>query len=336
MRKVKKYKAAAAGGVVSLLVLSVLLGLCWGSYEISLREVFTVLLGGGTRMQNTAVLGIRLPRLLTGIFVAAGLAVSGGILQTMTKNDLADPGIIGINAGGAAAAVLFIGFQTDSYFSELGAFSIYMLPLMAILGAFAAALLIYGLACRKGLKPKRLLLMGIGINAGLNAFITFFTFRGGPGEYNQVLIWTTGSLWGSGWQYVKVLIPLILAGILYLLWKARTMDVMNFSDETAVGLGVAIGRERKKMLLCAVVLAGAATAFAGNIGFLGLIAPHVARRLVGVEHRKALPLAAGIAAIILLLADVVSRNLFSPIEIPAGITVSVIGVPYFIYLMWKE
>lgn len=181
-----------------------------------------------------------------------------------------------------------------------------------------------------------MLLMGIGVNAGLNAFITFFTFQGGQGEYNKVLVWTTGSLWGAGWSYAKVLIPIVLFMLLYVFWKGRTMDAMNFSDETAIGWGVSVEKERRKMLLSAVILAGAATAFAGNIGFLGLVAPHIARKITGCRHRLFLPMAAVVAAVMLLLADAVSRNLFSPIEIPAGITVSIIGVPYFVYLMMKE
>lgn len=325
------------GFVVLLLFLAAfLLSLCWGSFEISVPEVLQVLLGKGSKMQNTAVFTIRLPRILVGIFVAAALAISGGILQTMTKNELADPGIIGINAGGAVAAVLFIQLQTNAYYSELKENSIYVLPFLAVLGSFLAALFIYLLSCRKGLKPKRLLLMGIGVNAGLNAFITFFTFRGGPGEYNKVLIWTTGSLWGAGWSYAKALIPIVVLVSAFVWWKSRKMDAMNFSDETAIGWGLSVERERRSMLLCAVILAGAATAFAGNVAFLGLLAPHIARKLVGSRHRMFLPVSVGVAAVMLLLADVLSRNLFSPIEIPAGITVSVIGVPYFIYLMLKE
>lgn len=331
----KKY--IVAGGIVAgLLVAAAFLSLCWGSFEISVPQVIQVLLGNGTKMQNTAVFTIRLPRILVGIFVAAALAISGGILQTMTKNPLADPGIIGINAGGAVAAVLYIQLQTNTYYSELKENSIYVLPFLAILGSFLAALFIYLLSCKKGLKPKRLLLMGIGVNAGLNAFLTFFTFRGGPGEYNKVLIWTTGSLWGAGWAYAKALIPVVVLVSAFVWWKSRRMDAMNFSDEIAIGWGLSVERERRTMLLCAVILAGAATAFAGNIAFLGLIAPHIARKLVGSRHRIFLPVSAGVAAVMLLLADVVSRNLFSPIEIPAGITVSVIGVPYFVYLMLKE
>lgn len=323
--------------IMSLLILAAaLLSLCWGSYEMSIRDVVAVLLGGGEKMQQTAVLGIRLPRVLLGMAVAAALAVAGGILQTMTKNDLADPGIIGINAGGAVAAVIFIQMQTATYYSELGSASIFVLPFMAICGSLVAALFIYLFSCRKGLRPRRLILVGIGVNAGLNAFITVFTFRGGVGDYNKILIWTTGSLWGAGWAYVKVLLPIVVVMIVYVFYKGRTMDAMNFLDATAIGWGVPVERERKKMLFCAVVLAGAATAFAGNIGFLGLLAPHIARKLVGPNHRQFLAVAAGVGMAILLFSDAVSRNLFSPIEIPVGITVSIFGVPYFIYLMLKE
>lgn len=155
-------------------------------------------------------------------------------------------------------------------------------------------------------------------------------------EYNKILIWTTGSLWGAGWAYVKVLVPIVVLVLTYVFWKNKTMDAMNFLDATAIGWGVEVEKERKRLLACAVILAGAATAFAGNIGFLGLLSPHIARKLVGSEHRKVLPVGIGVGMVILLVADAVSRNLFSPIELPAGITVSIFGVPYFVYLMLKE
>ena len=182
-----------------LLVVSFMVTLCWGTYKISPSEVINTLLGNGTKLQNTAILTIRLPRLLVGMFVAVALSTAGAILQTVTKNDLADTGIIGINAGAAVAAVLFITYSTGAYYSELGQLSIFVLPAMAIIGAAVTAFIIYMMSSRKGIKPKRLLLIGIGLNAGLNAFITFFTFRGGVGDYNRVLVWTSGSLWGSGW-----------------------------------------------------------------------------------------------------------------------------------------
>jgi len=322
--------------LVVLLVISFAVSLCWGSYKVSIGEVVWTLLGKGTKLQNTAILSIRLPRLLVGMFVAIALSTAGAILQTITKNDLADTGIIGINAGAAVAAVIFITYQTGTYYSELGPLSIFVLPFMAIVGAGITSFVIYMLSSRRGIKPKRLLLIGIGINAGLNAFISFVTFRGGVGDYNRVLVWTSGSLWGSGWSYVKVIMPIVLLMFIIVFLNHKKLDVLNLSDEVAISLGLNLEKERKKFLSFAVILAGTATAFAGNIGFLGLIAPHIARKLVGAYHKNFVMVSASISVIIMLLADAVSRNLFSPIEIPVGITVSLLGVPYFIYLMMKE
>ena len=333
--KKNKFKIALVI-LTALLIISFGVTLCWGTYKVSPLEVINTFLGNGTKLQNTAILSIRLPRMLVGMFVAIALSTAGAILQTITKNDLADTGIIGINAGAAVAAVLFITYSTGTYYSDLGQLSIFVLPFMAIVGAGVTSFIIYMMSSRGGIRPKRLLLIGIGLNAGLNAFITFFTFRGGVGDYNRVLVWTSGSLWGSGWSYAKVIIPIVLLMFIWVLLNHKKLDVLNLSDELAISLGLNIEKERKKFLSLAVVLAGTATAFAGNIGFLGLIAPHIAKKLVGPYHKKFISVSAMISVIIMLVADAVSRNLFSPIEIPVGITVSIFGVPYFIYLMMKE
>lgn len=322
--------------LIALLLVSFLITLCWGTYKVTPLEVINTILGNGTKLQNTAVLTLRLPRMLVGIFVAIGLSTAGCILQTITKNDLADTGIIGINAGAAVAAVIFISFKTANYYSELGSLSIFVLPFMAIVGAAISAILLYMLSSKNGIKPNRLLLIGIGMNVALNAFITFVTFRGGAGDYNRVLVWTSGSLWGSGWSYAKVIIPIVTLMFGVVMLNHKKLDILNLSDELALSLGLNLERERKKFLSYAVILAGTATAFAGNIGFLGLISPHIAKKLVGPYHKNFVVISAMISVIIVLLADSVSRNLFSPIEIPVGITVSIFGVPYFIYLMMKE
>lgn len=331
----KRFKVVLSILIV-LLSISFVVTLCWGTYKVSAIDVINTFLGNGTRAQNTAILDIRLPRILVGVFVAIALSTAGAILQTITKNDLADTGIIGINAGAAVVAVLFITYQTGSYYSELGEFSIFVLPFMAILGAGITAFVIYMMSSRNGIRPKRLLLIGIGLNTGLNAFITFITFRGGVGDYNRILVWTSGSLWGSGWNYAKVVIPIVSIMFILVLLNHKKLDVLNLSDELAISLGLNLEKERKKLLSYVVILAGTATAFAGNIGFLGLISPHMARKLVGPYHKNFLVISAMISVIIVILADAVSRNLFSPIEIPVGITVSIFGVPYFIYLMMKE
>lgn len=323
--------------VLSVLVLgSMIMYLSWGSYKVAPLDIIKTLFGMGTRFQETAILQIRMPRMLVGISVGIALSTAGALLQTITKNELADSGIIGINAGAAVAAVVFITVSTVNYYSTLGALSVYVLPFMAILGAGISAIIIYFLSSRKGIRPKRLLLIGLGMNAGLNAFITFFTFRGGVGDYNRVLIWTSGSLWGAGWNYAKIIIPLVAVIFILVLINYKRLDVLNLSDEHAVALGLNIENERRKFLCFAVMLAGGATAFAGNVGFVGLISPNIARRLVGPYHKNFLVISAMISVVIILLADAVSRNLFSPIEIPVGIVISIFGVPYFIYLMMKE
>ncbi|MBE6050737.1 MAG: iron ABC transporter permease [Clostridium sp.] len=324
------------GILIVLLIVSFGVTLCWGSYKVTPLEVINTLIGNGTKFQRTAVLGIRLPRLLVGMFVAIALSTAGAILQTVTKNDLADTGIIGINAGASVAAVLFITYSTGAYYNQLGSLSIFVLPFVAVLGAGITAFVIYMMSSRNGIKPKRLLLIGIGLNAALNAFITFVTFRGGVGDYNRVLVWTSGSLWGSGWSYAKVIIPIVTIMFIIVLLQHKRLDVLNLSDELAISLGLNIEKERRKLLSFAVILAGTATAFAGNIGFLGLISPHMAKKLIGPYHKNFMATSAMISVIIVLVADAVSRNLFSPIEIPVGITVSIFGVPYFIYLMMKE
>lgn len=334
MRK-KKYKIVLIS-LIALLLVSFLVSLCWGTYKLSLGEVISTLFGNGTKLQKAAVINLRLPRILVGCAVGVALSTAGCVLQTITKNDLADTGIIGINAGAAVAAVLFINFQTANYYSELGESSIFILPFMAILGAGITSFFMYILSSKGGIKPKRLLLIGIALNAGLNAFITFFTFRGGVSDYNRVLVWTSGSLWGAGWSYAKVIIPIVVIIFGVIMLNHKRLDVLKLSDELAISLGLNLEKERRKFIALSVVLAGAATAFAGNIGFIGLISPHIARKLVGPYHKNFIIISAIISVIIVIFADAVSRNLFSPIEIPVGITVSVFGVPYFIYLMMKE
>lgn len=322
--------------LIGLVFLSAVVYLSWGTYQMSASDLFLTLIGKGTPFQQTALFDLRLPRLLVAVCVGVALATSGGIVQTITKNELADPGMIGINAGAAAAAILVVTFQTTHYYSQLGMLSIYLLPVMAIIGAAIAAGIIYILSNQQGIKPKRMVLVGLGINAGLSAFMTFFIFRGGVGEYNKVLIWTSGSLWGTGWDYVRIILPLVSLFFAMVLMNHKRLDILQLSDEHILSLGLNRNRVRKKLLVYAVILAGGATAFAGNIGFIGLISPNIAKKLVGSSHKNLLIVSALISVIIMLCADAISRNVFSPIEIPVGIIVSMLGVPYFMYLIIKE
>lgn len=163
----------------------------------------------------------------------------------------------------------------------------------------------------------------------------FFMFKGGPGDYNRVMIWTSGSLWGAGWAYVRALVPVILLGGAYIFYKGRMLDALSFSDETAIGWGISIERERKKC--CSVQLfLQVHRLHLPEISALSDCLRRMQQKIVGNGHRVSLLLASLIAAVMLIFADTVARNLFSPIEIPVGIAVSLVGVPYFVYLMWKE
>lgn len=312
------------------------IALSWGSYQISFTRVIQTLLGAGTEMEQVAIFTLRLPRICIAILVGAALAISGGTLQSVTRNELADAGIIGINAGASLAAVLFITAQGSFYYQALHEVSIYVLPVMALAGAFLSALLIYGISSRKGLQPQRLLLTGIGVNIAINAIISYITFKGSAGDYQRVLVWTSGSLWGSNWHYVLAVLPIITITIIAVFYNHKTLDVLSLGDETATGLGISIEKTRRRLLCYAVILAGSATAVAGNISFLGLLGPHIAKAMVGNRHKQFLLLSICISVTIILVADSISRNVFSPLEIPVGITISLVGVPYFIYLMVKE
>jgi len=322
--------------VAAILIAAMFLSLSWGTYEISVVDIIKTFLGYGSRFQNTVIFTLRLPRIAVAVLVGTALAVSGAILQSITRNDLAEPGIIGINAGAALTVVILISHGT-LYYNEISKLRMYLMPAAAVVGAFAAALLVYGLAMRKGkAAPVRLILVGIGVNAGINACVTFYQLNMSGGDYNRALTWISGSLWGSSWKYFWLVGPWILLLCGLTIYRSKVLDVMDLGDELATGLGVNVEKNRKVLLFLAVGLAALATAVAGNIAFLGLLGPHIAKSIVGPVHARKIPMAAMISSAIIIAADACARNLFSPIEIPVGIMISLVGVPYFIYLMLKK
>lgn len=331
----KRYKLVLSISILALILVSIVALMC-GSYSVSFGEVIQTLLGNGTKAQKIAIFSLRMPRIITAVFVGISLSTAGCIMQSVTRNPLAEPGMIGINAGAAFAIVLLISMKSSAYYSELSVSTIYMMPFVSMLGAFAAAFLIYFLSFKKGVKPTRLILVGIGVNAGLNAAITLYQLNMSKGDYNQALTWISGSLWGSSWIYVKMLVPVVLILLALILYRNKKLDLLTLGDEMATGLGVSSSKETKILLCLAVALAAVATSVAGNIAFLGLLGPHIGRKLVGPKHMRLIPVAGCISGVLIVIADTASRNLFLPLEIPVGITLSLIGVPYFIYLMMRE
>ncbi|SCZ02494.1 iron complex transport system permease protein [Paenibacillus polysaccharolyticus] len=323
-------------GIVVLIVLGLLIitafiiSMNTGFTKLSPLEVLRTLFGSGTPKQELILFEFRLPRIVIAVLIGAGLALSGCILQGVSRNALADPGILGINAGAGLMVMLFV-----SFFPTTTAAPIFLLPILALIGASFAAFLIYILSYKKGegILPTRMLLTGIGIAAGISSAMIVLTLRLSPEKYQFVATWLAGSIWGSNWKFVWALLPFILVLVPLVLAKARVLNVLNLGDQTASGLGAPVERERMILLAAAAVLAGACVSVSGGIGFVGLIGPHLARRLVGPKHQFLLPASALVGSLLVLVADTLGRVILQPSEIPAGILVAILGTPYFLYLL---
>lgn len=324
------------GILMILIITTILIGLNMGSLAIEPSDVIKTLMGQGSKSHEIAIFKLRLPRIVIGILVGTALAIAGTILQGVTKNDLADSGILGINSGAALFVVIYIYIMNGNIYDGISNMTIFTMPIVALSGAIFGAFLIYILAWKNGINSSRLLLIGIGINVAFTSILTIFQLRFTTQEFNRVMAWTSGSIWGASWKYVLAVLPFILIFTLLTIYKARYLDVLNLGDEVATGLGVEVEKERRKLIIYAVILAGVATSVAGSIAFLGLVAPHIARKLVGPKHKKLILTSALVGSLILLIGDTIARNIIAPMELPVGIVVAIIGVPYFIYLMLSE
>lgn len=318
-------------GILSMLIVLVfIISMNTGYIKLSPLEVIRTLFGLGTDKQQLILFEFRLPRIIISILVGMGLAVSGCVLQGVSRNALADPGILGINAGAGLAVMLFI-----SFFPSTTAAPVFLLPVLAFTGAGVTAVIIYSLAYKRheGISPMRLLLTGVAVAAGISAAMIVLTLRLSPENYQFVATWLAGSIWGSNWKFVLSLLPWLVLLLPFVFSKARVLNVLNLGDLTATGLGAAIEKERRILLAAAVGLAGASVSVSGGIGFVGLVGPHLARQLVGSRHQFLLPAAAMTGGLLVLIADTIGRWILQPSEIPAGIVVAVIGAPYFLYLL---
>lgn len=269
----------------------------------------------------------RLPRGLLAIMAGSGLAVAGVLLQGMIRNPLASPDVVGVSKGAGFAAVLVIVLLPSS--------PVALLPVAAFAGAGLAALLLVQLSMKGGMRPNMLALTGLAVGAIFQAATDYILVKY-PLEASDTLTWLAGSLWGKGWDEVYGLLPwlLVLLPLAYTL--QRKLDIMSLDEESSAGLGLSVKRVRTGLLAVSVALAASCVAAIGSIGFIGLLAPHLARRLFGNRHRYLLPGATLIGALILVLADALGRGLKPPLEIPAGIVTAVIGAPYFLYLLLRE
>ncbi len=317
--------AYGAGGL--LLLISVLLGIFWGATNLTAAELWEALRTGATQSPAFRILiYVRLPRVWGAVICGSALAVSGAVIQGVLRNHLASPGIIGVNAGAGLAVTIACAFGAISGWTVAGA---------AFLGAFAAAFLVLFAAKKAGASRTTVVLGGVAVNSILNALSEAVTIL-----VPDIAMLSREFRIGTFTAVVHTrLLPagvLILAGLVVLLTLCSELDVLALGEDTAQSLGLPVKRFRMLFLLLAALLAGAAVSFAGLLGFVGLIVPHAARKLGGSQCRRLLPLCALSGAGFVTVCDVISRLLFRPYDLPAGILLSLLGGPFFLMLLWKR
>ncbi|QOS80185.1 iron ABC transporter permease [Paenibacillus sp. JNUCC31] len=316
------------GGVL-LLALGMALSISFGAADIKLSVVWQAIFNFNPDLTPHQIIWeIRLPRILGGAMVGACFAVAGAIMQGMTRNPLADSGLLGLNAGaGFALAVCFAFFPGMSY--------MYII-LYSFLGAGLGVLLVYGFgaASKSGLTPLRLVLAGAAVSAMLSAFSEGIALYFKVGQ--DIAFWTAGGVAGTKWSQLEVMFPWILGALIAGLIISRSITLLSLGEDIAIGLGQRTGLIKLVGLIVVLILAGAAVSVVGAVGFVGLIIPHLTRKLVGVDYRWIIPCSAVMGSLLLVFADLAARMINPPYETPIGALVALIGVPFFLYLARKE
>ncbi len=308
------------------LILVVFYGIASGSVFISLSELWLALGGNGDNVQATIIWNLRLPRVLVGLLAGACLAASGALLQGVMRNPLADPGIIGVSAGGGLAAVIaLVLFPQFSYW----------LPAFAFAGALISSLAIYMLAWDKGSSPVKIVLAGVAVNALLGAIMNGVMVLHSD-RIQSVIPWLAGGLSGRSWPHLSFMLPYAAIGLALTPFAAKSSNLLQLGDQTAQSLGQQVERQRFLIIALASLLAGTAVSVAGLVGFIGLLVPHALRLVIGEDYRFLLPYSIAGGAILMVLADTMARSWFDPLELPAGILLACVGAPVFLLLLKKR
>lgn len=312
---------ASAAGVVGCLVLGLLAGHTW----LRTGDIAVWLQGEGSGVVRFA-LEERAPRVVAALVAGGALALAGSLVQATSRNPLAEPGLIGITAGAGLGAVLVTGGGT----STAG------LLVAAVTGALLAFGLVYALAWRGGLDADRLVLVGIGLWYGLSSLSGYLLLRANPWDTPRIYTWLSGTTYGRSWdEVVPVALALALCLPIAIAFR-RELDLLALDDDTPRLVGVSLERTRRVVLGVAAVLGSLSVAAVGVVGFVGLVAPHVARALVGGRHARTVPVAVLLGAVLLGLADIVGRTAIAPAQLPAGLVVAMLGAPYFVYLLARS
>lgn len=314
-----------------LMILSALAASAIGSFDVSLIKL---LLGQGSSLQVSVITEIRLPRILLSAVVGASLGISGAALQGLFRNPLADPGLIGVSAGAALGAATMIVITPTAISNS--AIQPILLPLAGIIGAASVTLLLYALTrgfAYRGMTT--MLLVGIAINAIVGVAIGILTYISTDAELRTLTFWTMGSFGGIGWSLLVPALLGILWATTYLLPSRTSLDLVQLGEIEAYRLGVDIRKLKFRIVIATATLVGCSVALSGMIGFVGLVVPHLARLIGGVNHIYLLPASATLGAVLMIIADLLARTLIQPAELPIGLITSAIGSPFFLWLVFR-
>ena len=308
---------------LSLMVLLFALSIRLGTYTLSLEEIWAAFQPDDKNYFT--LMEYRLPRAVLAILLGGALAISGVLVQSVVRNPLASPDILGINNAAGLVAVSVLMFLPNLAF--------YWMPIFAFLGGVLSFVILW-IVCGFNFRPIKMAIIGVALSA-LWAAISHYLMLTNPVEINTAMLWLTGSLWGRSWSYLNVVLPWLVVLLPLPFIFCRDLDTLGLGENKASTLGVTVNKVQISVLVLAVALSTTAVAICGPIAFLGLVAPHLARRLVGGRHRTLLPAALIIGALLLQLSDILARVIDPPTELPAGILTAIIGAPYFFYLLMR-
>ncbi|UOB20691.1 FecCD family ABC transporter permease [Macrococcus armenti] len=304
-----------------------------GDFKMTPAQFIRTLFGYGDTTETMILYEFRLPRLLITVFSGIALALSGALLQSITKNPLADPGIMGINAGSGffiALLMIFIPVDSNNF--------VYILPLLSMIGAIITVIAVLKLSYEpiSGINPVKMILIGVGLSTALAGAMMMMTSTFNKEDVEFITKWLSGDIWGDSWPFVLMIATIMALTIPYIIYKLNVLNILNTHDHISTSVGIDLPVARRNIVIASVVLCASAVSVCGSIAFVGLISPHIARRLVGSRHQKFIPVTIVLGAILLSFADMVGRLFITATNIPAGIVVSIIGAPYFLYLMRKN
>ena len=331
--------------LLMLLIGAVLASVGIGAVRISSGQIFAILIKqvgislplAFEEQQEVILVTIRLPRVVLGILVGAGLAVSGAAMQALFRNPLADPGLIGVSSGAALAAVsvIVLGARLFGGLSQVLGF--FTLPVMAFIGGLGATLMVYKLSHVEGrIQVTTMLLAGIAVNTLAGAGIGLLTSIATDVQLRSITFWNLGSLGGATWATVGIGAPFILASIIFILRLSRPFNVLLLGETEAEHLGIPVEPLKRRVVILVAMMVGTAVSITGMIGFVGLIVPHLLRLMIGPDHRYLLPGSVLLGPCLLLGADLIARTLIAPAELPLGIVTAFLGAPFFLWLLWQD